>query len=276
MNILRTICTTVIFSLFGFSTLSAQTAGEDRVNVAFSHPGSSGLLQVDLIHGSIVVEGSDGAEVIIVAKTRSDSEEDETTTELSGMRRLSTKATGLSVTEKDNVMAVEAATLTRAVDLNIQVPRKTSLQLNTVNGGHIKVENVTGEIDLHNVNGEVTAHNVSGSVLANTTNGKVVVTFEKVKGDKAMSFVSFNGDVDVTLPANTQATLRVKPENGDVYSDFDIDFSQNSSQIMQEDSRAKGGRFKLSVESTMTGNINGGGPDYHFSTWNGNIYIRKK
>ena len=77
--------------------------------------------------------------------------------------------------------------------MTIQVPTQTSLKLETLNGGAIVVENISGEIDAQNMNGAVTITNVSGSVLANSMNGKVNVSLNKVTPNKTMSFSTMNG-----------------------------------------------------------------------------------
>lgn len=262
-------------SLFVLLIMGSSLAQEqsDRIAVAFSDPSRPGLLQVNLINGSITVTGYDGKEVIVEARARTKKYARENSGE-NEMKRLTITSTGLTVEEKDNEMSVEAASHNRTIDLTIQVPRKTALELSTINSGSIKVEKVEGEIELNNVNGSIEAQQISGSVVANTTNGRVLVTFDKVAADKPMSFVSFNGDVNVTFPANIKANVKMKSEQGEIFSDFDINL-QEKSNLIKEDTRKQGGRFKVSVESALYGAINGGGPLYHFSTYNGKIYIRK-
>jgi DUF4097 and DUF4098 domain-containing protein YvlB len=60
-----------------------------------------------------------------------------------------------------------------AVDLELLVPRQTSLKLNTINMGEITVQGVSGEFEIGNVNGGITLNDVSGSVVAQTTNGRI-------------------------------------------------------------------------------------------------------
>ena len=86
------------------------------------------------------------------------------------------------------------------------MPRRTSVHAHVVHGD-LTVEGVTGDHELSNVNGEVSATDLGGSAVVNTTNGAVRVSFTRVAPDKAMSFSSFNGDVDVTFPANLAADL---------------------------------------------------------------------
>ncbi|NIR48572.1 DUF4097 domain-containing protein [candidate division KSB1 bacterium] len=246
----------------------------DRLSVAFSDPSRPGLLKASLITGSISVTGYEGKEVVIEARTRTKRYSKESRSRSGDLKRIPIRSTGLTVEEQHNEMEVGAASHMRAIDLDIKMPKKTSLKLSTVNSGDIVVERVEGEIELNNVNGSIKAHNISGSVVANTTNGKVEVTFDKVEPDKPMSFVSFNGRVDVTLPANVKADVKMKSEQGEIYSDFDIKIEQKP-KLIKEDTRKRGGKYKVRIENAIYGTINGGGPQYYFSTYNGSIYIRK-
>ena len=42
-----------------------------------------------------------------------------------------------------------------------------------------------------------------------------------------------------------------------------------------EDDRGKGGKYRVKVDKTVKGTINGGGQEMQFKNFNGNIYIRK-
>lgn len=268
---------TILFLVLILTRLAfGQSEGVDRVAVPFSDPSRPGFLEADLINGSITVTGYDGKEAVIEARTRSKKisrGHSERTPD--GMIRLNITSTGLTVEEEHNKMSVGAASHFRTIDLDIKVPVKTSLNIRTINNGDIFIDNIEGEIEVNNVNGEIKVLNVSGNVLSNTTNGDVTVSFKEITPAKPMSFVSFNGDVDVTFPGQIKADVKIKTEHGDIFSDFDIKLEERAKMI-KEDSRKEGGKFKLHIESAMYGKINGGGPEYHFSTFNGTIYIRKK
>jgi hypothetical protein len=190
------------------------------------------------------------------------------------MHRIDNMSMGLDVTEENNVITVVGNE--SSGHLTIQVPVQTSLVLRSVNGGAITVENISGSIDANHTNGGISITNVSGSVLANTTNGKVTVSLNKVSADKAMSFTSFNGTVDVTLPADVKANVMMKTNNGEIWSDFDIKLSASGKPPVVEDSRSKNGKYKVHLDRAMYGSINGGGPEMQFVTYNGNILIHKK
>jgi len=162
------------------------------------------------------------------------------------------------------------------VDLTIQVPFNTSLKLRCLNDGDIKVEHVSGEIDVDDLNGGVKLLNVSGAVVAHSLNEDVVVTLDQVTPGKAMSFSTMNGDVDVTLPADVKARVKLKSDNGEIYSDFDVHPEANAASPNVTDNHGKDGRYRIQFEKGMYGSINGGGPEMQFTTFNGKIYLRKK
>ena len=152
---------------------------------------------------------------------------------------------------------------------------KTSLKLKTVNGGKISVEGVSGDIEADNTNGSVMITDVSGSVVASSTNGKVTVSLNKVTPNKNMSFSTLNGAIDVTLPADTKANLKMRTDNGDIITDFDVKV-EGSHPPQVDDQRKNGGRYRVRMDKTIYGSINGGGPEIQMVTFNGSIYLRKK
>jgi DUF4097 and DUF4098 domain-containing protein YvlB len=168
---------------------------------------------------------------------------------------------------------VSADSPNRAVTFEIEAPARANLKLSTVNGGEILVENIEGELTVSNTNGGITLNNVAGSVMAATTNGNVRATLTRVTAQKEMAFTSLNGTVDVTLPPTTKANLRLRSNNGDVYSDFDVQLAA-STPVVQE-ARSSNGRYRISRNRSIVGAINGGGPEFELRTFNSNVYVRK-
>ncbi len=249
----------------------AQDTG-DHVTVPFRDASKPRTLVVKVINGGMTIRGYDGKDVIIeahgIARERHSHEPP------AGMHRLGDNNTGLDVTEDNNVVTVQAGIM-HSADLNIQVPVQTSLRLTTMNGGKIQVENVSGEIEAQNMNGAVTLTNVSGSVVANSMNGRVTVSLDHVTPNKTMSFSTMNGPIDVTLPGDMKADLRMRTDNGDIFTDFDVKL-QGSGPPIVDDQRGNGGRYRVRVDKTLYGSINGGGPEIRFTTYNGTITIHKK
>jgi len=267
----------LIFLLFLLASLTySQEPPADRLTVAFSDPTRPGVLKASLMNGGMTIKAYDGKEVIIEARIRpeSSSEHERRGKKTMGMRRLEITSTGLTVEEEENEMRVGAETMNRTIDLTIQVPKRISLKLSCLNDGDIKVDGVTGEIEVNNQNGAIALTNISGSAVAYAHNDDILVSFAKIEPEKAMSFVSWNGDVDVTFPPEVRAKAKMKTHNGDVYSDFDVKLEASANRV-EEDGRKEGGKYKLKVEKAVYGLINGGGPEMQFSTYNGDIYIRK-
>jgi DUF4097 and DUF4098 domain-containing protein YvlB len=173
--------------------------------------------------------------------------------------------------ETNNVMTITGGGFfSGSGDLEIEVPVKTNLNLHTVNGRIISVDNVEGDIEVNAINGSVELTNIAGSVVANSMNGKVAVSFQNIAAGKPMSFTSMNGNVDVTLPAAAKANLKMRTGNGGIYTDFDIQMMQQANSTPDQTPRRR-----VRVEKNVTGTINGGGADFDLRSQNGNIYLRK-
>jgi hypothetical protein len=257
---------------------SAQEATPDRVNVPLSDPSRPAVVNASLLNGGITVTGYNGKEVIVQARSRGQESghESKPNPKTEGLRRLDSRGTGLSVDEQDNIVNIGTRTLNRTIDLNIQVPFNTTLNLKCLNDGDIKVDRVNGEIDANDLNGAVKLTNISGAVVAHSLNEDVTVVFDRVTPGKSMSFSSLNGDIDVTLPADTKARVKMKSDNGGIYSDFDIRQEASPAGVKTTDTGRKDGRFRVQFEKALYGSINGGGPEMQFTTFNGKIYLRKK
>jgi DUF4097 and DUF4098 domain-containing protein YvlB len=246
---------------------------DNRVTAPLADPGRPARVSAHLLNGSITVKGAEVKEILVEARVR-DGGRSEARSE-GGMHRIPVTSTGLSIDADGNQVRISTDSVNRTVDLTITVPARTSLVLKSVNDGSISVTGVDGELDVDNVNGPVTLKSVSGSVVAHALNDRVLVTMNRVDSQKPMAFSSLNGDIDVTFPPDLKATVSMRTDNGEVYSDFDVQLQANAPQQTVEDGRAHGGKYRVRVDKTVRGTINGGGQDIQFKNFNGNIYIRK-
>ncbi len=248
-------------------------AAQEQIYVPFSDPSRPGRVVADILMGGITVEGYDGSDVVIEAAGQDSESRGEAPPRARGLRRIPNLSTGLEVEERNNVMTIESSAMSRVTNVRIRVPFDTSLKLDTVSGGDIVVSDVRGEIEVDNTNGAVRLTNIGGSAIANALNGEVVVTFTSVTPDTPMSFSTLNGEIDVTLPGNVNATIKMKTDNGEIFSDFEIELQSGGTQEVIDESRGDRSRFR--IDKTITGTINGGGPEFQLTTFNGNIYIRR-
>lgn len=248
----------------------AQESG-NRVTVQFSDPSRPGVLKGSRMNGCFEVEGYDGRDIVVEGKQGQSIRNRRAPKGAEGLHRIDPDGLGVTVDVENNTAIIRGA---NGADLRIRVPRSTSLNLSCLNGGDLTVTGLNGDLELNNHNSSVIATGISGSVVAHSLNGRVAVSLDRVAPGKSMSFSSLNGDIDVTLPADTKATVRTKSDNGETFTDFEV--TMQPSQPVVEDNRSKGGKYRVKSDRTMVGNINGGGPDLTLKTLNGNIYLRKK
>ena len=247
--------------------VTAQPDG--RVVVPLSDPARPARLEISLFSGDIEIEAYDGNEIVLVADAPIRDEDGEEERRPDGLRRIQSSSVGLTVQEEDNTVSVRMDFSPKNADIRVRVPRRTSVRAGLVNGGDVAVTGVDGEHELSNVNGDVIATDISGSAVVNATNGDVRATFTAVDASKPMSFTSFNGDVDVSLPANLAADLIVASQQGDVYTDFDVAAETDPTRV-ERDGRA------VRVRRQTRYAIGGGGPDIVLRTFNGDVMIRKR
>ncbi len=250
------------------STGWAQDSGE--LTVPFSDPGRRGKIRVDIKKGSIDVKGTSRKDVLVKYTARISGGKEKLK---DGMKRISSAATDLEISEKNNYINIDSDSWNKGLDLVLEIPSDVDLHVETYNSGNIFVQNVTGEVVADNYNGKIAAENISGSLVADTYNGSIRVSFDKVTPDTPMAFTTYNGDVDLTLPADFKATLKMKTSRGDIYSGFD--FSVEKNQPITKTER-KSGTYKVYLDDWVRGNVNGGGPEVMIKNYNGDIYLRKK
>lgn len=242
----------------------------DRLVIAPS--GSSAtikLLKMDVFHGRLTVQAHSGRDVIITGP-----ELESTRPDASGMRRIPSRG-GLDVEEENNVVTIRVGPTSRSGDWVVSVPKTTPLQLRSTNAGLLAVDGVDSDMEINTTNGRVELRNVSGAVVAHSVNGSLKASLATVRSDKPASFSTVNGSVDITLPAATKARLKLRAENGAIYTDFDVMLQPgNASQAVEAGGQE--GRFRIKHDRTIYATINGGGAELSIASLNGRITVRKQ
>jgi hypothetical protein len=191
-------------------------------HLKFSDPAKPGKLRLRVMWGDITVTGAETSEVTIVSNIKNKQQPAPKNSD--GLRRLDSETT-YTATEKDNVIMIElggdSPDSSSGATLAITTPRNTSVVVENTFGGQVDVKNIEGDADIRSLNGEVTLDQIAGSALVETINGEIHATFVKVTEGKPLSFTSMNGEIDVRIPANTKANVRLRTQNGAVLTDFD-------------------------------------------------------
>lgn len=251
-----------------FLLVCAALSAQERVVVPARNTSHPRQVFVKTFNHAIVVKTYEGRDVIVESGGERERNR-RTPADASGMKRLDTRG-GLDVTEDDNVIHVNGSVQSSGT-ITVTVPPDTSLNLQTHNA-NLDVTGVRGEIVVHTFNGHIDLTNVAGTVVADTFNGPIHVTMDRVDESKPLSFSTFNSKIDVTFPAAVKATISVKTNSGDVYSDFDV--AMSSGPVMQPDTSGQG-KYRVRFDRGFSGTINGGGVPVTFHTFNGAVYIRK-
>lgn len=199
------------------AALAPLRAEETTTSVKFSDPAKPGTVRINLGRNELRVDGADATDVTVrsdakaAPKRRSD-----------GMRAL-TAATSLALSEKDNVIFIDAASDGGhgGSTVRLNVPRKTSIIVQNAFGGSIACTRLDGDIEIASLNGGVRLDDVAGSVVVSTQNGEIQANVRELHDGKPLSFQSMNGQVVVSVPAATKANVRFRTQNGEVLTDFD-------------------------------------------------------
>jgi len=192
-----------------------------------------------------------------------------------GMKQIPLESSGLTIEENDNRVRISLESWRRGYDVEVRVPAASSLNLGGASLDEVRVENISGEVEIESAMGDLKLINVTGPVTASTTGGSIEAVLGRLAADKPMSFVTFHGDIDLTLPADAKAGFRIKSNTGQLYTDFDIALKSLPAEPEKSTGR-EGAKFRVSLDRSVFGTINGGGAEIKIQNFNGDIYLRKK
>jgi hypothetical protein len=163
-----------------------------------------------------------------------------------------------ATTTGDTVRIKLARALTAPGHLDLGVPLGAALRIAGDNGGGVRIEGVRGSAEVTHSNGGVTVLDASGHVLIATSNGHIRVRLVSVERGVPMSFITNNGDIDLTMPADVRVTLLID-DSIPLESDFPLVSSDTA-----------GARSRLRRLA-----VNGGGPTIRLFTDNGKVRFHR-
>lgn len=259
--------------------------------------GAGGTLRVEASFGSIEVTASSGnsVDVKVVREVRDRFDDDEA-------RIISEHQVEMSQSGSDIIVTTTVSDAARDrwnedynttplnVRLEISVPRAYNVDLDTRAGnisvndldGEVRTETGGGNLEFGNINGSVWAHTAGGNIDIGDVDGNVDVETSggnihidraggEVRAETSGGNISANitrqpagdcrlstsaGTISVTLAAGIGVDIDASTSIGGVSSDFDVD-----------------GRV---TRNSISGSINGGGPELHLRTSAGRIRIRER
>ncbi|MBO9203515.1 MULTISPECIES: hypothetical protein [Niastella] len=245
------------------SALSLMTAQAQEYKLGKS----GGKMIINL--SNVVIEGYNGNEIIFSSlKPKSSKVVDPREEGLQAINEFGNRDnTGLGISVLDKGSVVEVNQVVPDSGIKILVPK--GLILSFVNRKITQTEkiicrNVENEIEIDVEYNPVQLENVTGPVVVRSLYGAVEAIFNRqVKGP--ISIAAVFATVDVAIPVDTKANLKLKSEHSYIMTspDFKIEVEKS-----KDDSVYFYGNL-------VTGKLNGGGQDFKVSSEYGKVYLRK-
>lgn len=210
----------VLLASLAAAPLARAAEGKgSTVTVRLSAPDKPATLSLDVPWADIRITGVDGDTVTVESTLN---QRNSKPARPGALRRLDNEVS-FELTEKDNVVTLSLAGDNpwggHDAEFKISVPRNIALNLKTDAGGDLVVQGVEGDVEINNMNGEVRLEGLVGSAVINTMNGEVRAIYAKPP-QKPISITSMNGEVDLRLPGDTKANIRMRTHNGSILTDF--------------------------------------------------------
>ena len=108
------------------------------------------------------------------------------------------------------------------VHYKLSVPRSAVLnEIETVNGS-VNAANFVNITKISTVNGDVNASNLRGTAELSTVNGTVNADFDQLESGSKVDLSAVNGQVNLSIPSDANATIKADSLNGNITNDFGL------------------------------------------------------
>ena len=233
----------------------------------FPRPDDPRSVEIDITRGFVEVVGHDQAGVVIEVLEPPAPAESE---EVGGLVSQFAPTFDLDIDDKTNRITLDTYNNTYVLNLRVKVPRRVDLSLTTYSDGYLYAKDIAGMIQTHSQHCDIHLHDIYGSATAFSYNGNLKVSFRGVAEEAKLDFESYNGSIDLTLPANIHATAAIAAGRGRFGSMFDL-------QPVDETTEP---RIALLSDETKNSYqlraINGGGIPIRIESEKGKISLRKR
>jgi hypothetical protein len=252
---------TEVYTSNNINNTTTIVLGDETERFEQTYPlNANGRVCVSNINGSITVEAWDRNEVKLEAVKIADSKETLAEVEL----RIDAKPDSFTIeTNYENGKNRGREDWGRKRKLEVQfrlsVPRGAILdEIETVNGS-VTVSNFTNQTKVSAVNGTVIASNLRGAANLSTVNGTVTADFDRLNTGSKIQLETVNGQVNLLIPSDSNATVRADSVNGNITNEFGLPVRK--------------GKY---VGRDLYGKIGGGDVQIKLSSVNGGLTIGRK
>lgn len=251
-------------------------AQQKELLVPFSSPNEPKTLDIQLFHGDIKVMGTERADVLIkyIIEEKENDHPRHTDEKNQGMKKIGGGNFEFEIGERNNEVSVRSQNFMNMIRLEIEVPRDISINISKQLGENVWVEDISGAINIENNIGSVTLKKVRGIVNASSSAGEILVEFDEIDPDQSMTFNTVTGNIDLTIPSQHKANLKMRTQWGDIYSDLSVETKQEKANVTEKKDPSNG--MTLVSNNWTHATLNGGGPLMTVKTQMGSIYLRSK
>ncbi|MGD1916897.1 MAG: DUF4097 family beta strand repeat-containing protein [Phycisphaerales bacterium] len=255
------------------TALSQSASGEERVPIrefalSFADPSKAGHLDIDIKRGDILVTAHDSDEVLVrlsVPKAKTPVHADRAP----GLQTISARPLDFNVRQNGNTIELDGNSYDAITHIEVLVPRHTDLTLDSYRSGEIRVDGVRGHVNARSQNNTITLTKITGSARIIGRNGDISASFHQVTG--AVTIETYNGNIDLAIPADTKTTALIRAVKGNVQSQLSI--VERPARLVI--ANPKDGTRSFELGEYFIGDINGGGVQSVLETTNGSVRIRK-
>ena len=235
--------------------------------LSFEDKSRHGLLDIDIKRGDILVSAYNGEKVLVrlyVPKSQKPAVD-----EASGFRDVTPQPLDFEVRQNGNTIELDGNSYEQITHIEVLVPRRIDLILDSYRTGVIRVTGTEGHVRARSQNNDINLMQITGSADVFGYNGDFKASFRSVTGD--IEFETYNGDIDLTLPAGIKATTFMRVESQSVRSQFEI--VERPDQVVTKEN--EDGTTSIEPSKYVVGDIDGGGSRVVIETTNGAVVLRK-
>jgi len=206
-----------------------QDGDEFRKNFSQTLPlGADGRFSLDNVNGRVEIHGWSSNAVVIQATIHGEYSES-----VAGMNiHVDSSPDSVEVHTKEPSYSNHASSFWEwlwfhmgdrneaTVDYVIQAPQRAKLDKVSSVNGRIEISGVAGDIEATTVNGRMEIKDAAGNLNLSTVNGHIKAQMASLGGGQEVSLDAVNGQIELILPADADASFSASTVNGSITSDF--------------------------------------------------------
>lgn len=138
------------------------------------------------------------------------------------------------------------------VDYVLTIPRKGTVDSAELINGSLTIEGVEGNVKASSINGHLTASGLMGEAKLSTINGPLEAVFSHLEESKGIYLQSVNGPLTLTIPSDSNASVRASTVHGGITNDFGLSVRHGEYVGHDLDGQIGNGGARIKL-----GNVNG-------------------